>query len=163
MKIKREWATPITAGAFLLSAITGILMFFHLDSGINKAAHEWLSWVMVIGAVLHVTFHFNGFKRYFSSLKGQVIMGGFALLLTLSFLPVGGVSGEPPFVSPIKSLSSTPLTTLAIVAEVTPEQMIERLSSVGITVQSNDQSVQDLIGGDLRKQMHLLNDLLAQK
>ena len=36
-------------GAFTLSAVTGVLMFFHLDSGLNKAAHEWLSWAMVGG------------------------------------------------------------------------------------------------------------------
>lgn len=36
----REWATPLTIGSFLLIAVTGVLMFFHLDSGLNKLAHE---------------------------------------------------------------------------------------------------------------------------
>jgi hypothetical protein len=160
MKIKREWATPITAGAFLLTAVTGILMFFHLDSGLNKTVHEWLSWILVIGAGLHIVSNYKGFKRHFSVRKGQVFMGGFALLLALSFVPMGKVGGEAPFVAPIKTLSAVPLTTLALVAEVTPEQIVERLSNAGFTVQSNDQSVGDVVGGDLHKQMNVLKTLL---
>ena len=49
MAIKREWVTPIAAGGFLISAVTGVLMFFHLDTGLNKVAHEWLSWVFLGG------------------------------------------------------------------------------------------------------------------
>ena len=54
MSIKREWATPITIGAFLLSAVTGVLLFFHLDSGLNKLAHEWLSWVLLAAVAFDV-------------------------------------------------------------------------------------------------------------
>ena len=43
MKVSRDWATPVTIGSFGLMAITGLLMFFHLDSGLNKTAHEWLA------------------------------------------------------------------------------------------------------------------------
>ncbi len=162
MKIKREWATPLTAGAFLLTAVTGILMFFHIDSGINKTAHEWLSWLLVLGVGLHMVSNFTGFKRYLTAPKGQIFIGGFALLLALSFIPVGDVGGEPAFMQSVKSLSSAPLTTLALVAEVTPEQMVERLSDAGFTVQSNAQSVSDVVGADLRKQMHVLKIVLAQ-
>lgn len=42
MALKRQWVTPLMAGSFILMATTGILMFFHLDSGLNKTAHEWL-------------------------------------------------------------------------------------------------------------------------
>ena len=53
MKLQRDWITPITMGAFGLLAVTGVLMFFHLDSGLNEAAHEWLSWVLLGGVALH--------------------------------------------------------------------------------------------------------------
>jgi hypothetical protein len=43
MKITRDWATPLTAGAFILMASTGMPMFFHLDRGIIHLAHEWLT------------------------------------------------------------------------------------------------------------------------
>ncbi|EWS63204.1 hypothetical protein Y695_03563 [Hydrogenophaga sp. T4] len=37
---QRPWITPLVMGSFALSAVTGVLMFFHLDTGLNKAAHE---------------------------------------------------------------------------------------------------------------------------
>jgi hypothetical protein len=47
MKISTNWATPLTIGTFTLMAVTGMLMFFHADIGLNKTAHEWLGWVMI--------------------------------------------------------------------------------------------------------------------
>ena len=47
MNIQRNWVTPITAGAFLLVGVTGVLIFFPADSGANKFVHEWLSLVLL--------------------------------------------------------------------------------------------------------------------
>ena len=32
----RSWATPLVIATFLAAGVTGILMFFHLDVGVNK-------------------------------------------------------------------------------------------------------------------------------
>lgn len=160
MKIQREWVTPIAAGAFLLSAVTGVLIFFHVDNGLNKAAHEWLSWALLGAVVLHGVANWGGFKRHFGALRGQVLMGVFALVLGLSFLGAGE-RGEPPFAPPIRALASAPLTTLAEVARMTPEQLRERLIQAGLEPASDQQSLSDLVGSDMRKQVHLLGTLLA--
>jgi len=47
----REWATPVTIGAFGLIALTGVMLFFKVQYGMVKPVHEWLSWLLVIGAV----------------------------------------------------------------------------------------------------------------
>ena len=52
MRTARQWATPITAGAALLLSVTGVLMFFHADTGLNKTAHEWLSWLFLAGTAV---------------------------------------------------------------------------------------------------------------
>jgi hypothetical protein len=67
----REWATPLTAGTFLLMAVTGVLIFFHLDSGLNKAAHEWLGWAMIVGVAAHIVANLPAFKRYLTSRVGS--------------------------------------------------------------------------------------------
>jgi hypothetical protein len=36
---QRKWITPLVIDSFLLSAVTGVLMFFHLDVAWNKMAH----------------------------------------------------------------------------------------------------------------------------
>ena len=92
----RPWITPLVVGAFLLSAVTGVLMFFHLDSGLNKTAHEWLSWAMVVGVTLHILLNLTAFKRYFTQTIAKAVMGVFALVLALSFIPLGAKAAANP-------------------------------------------------------------------
>ena len=162
MTIQREWVTPITAGAFLLSAATGVLMFFHSDVGFNKVAHEWLSWVLLIGAMLHVAVNFSGLKRHLDTRRGQLLVGVFVLVLILSFVGPKG-RGEPPFASPIRALSAIPLTTLAQVAQLTPEQLREHLLRFGIRPSSDQQSLNELIGSDMHRQVHILDALFSDQ
>lgn len=161
MKMTRDWITPITTGAFLLTAVTGVLLFFHAATGLNKEVHEWLSWVFLVGAILHLALNFGPFKKYLTQRKGQALMGFFVLLLALSFIPAGEEHHhDSPFVPPIKALAQAPLSTLAQVAQTSPEQLGERLSGRGITVNSYQQSISELVGDDFRAQVHILKGLL---
>ena len=159
--IQREWVTPVAAGAFLLSAVTGVLPFFHVDSGLNKVAHEWLSWVLFAGVALHVIVNFSGLKRHLGTRRGRILIGLFALIPGLSFAGPGEKS-EPPFMQPIRALSAAPLTTLAEVARLSPTELQERLSQAGLQPTTDQQSLSDLTGPDMRKQMQVLGALLAE-
>ena len=161
LSTQRPWITPVVIGAFLLSAVTGVLMFFHLDSGLNKTAHEWLSWAMVIGVSLHVLLHMPAFKRYFSQTPGRFVMGAFALVLALSFIPAGGSAGsEPGFAPPVRALAKAPITVLAQVAGTSTDDVRAKLQAQGLTVTSDQQSVADLVGPDLRKQIGTISKVL---
>ncbi len=159
MSIKREWTTPIIAGAFLLLAVTGVLMFFHAATGLAKELHEWVSWIFLAAAAVHLAVNFTPFKNYLAQRKGQMVVGAFALLLVVSLLPFGG-SGEPPYVAPLRSLGTAPLATLAQVAQTSPEQVVERLKKEGLAVQSAQQSLSELVGDDVRKQVRFMRLLL---
>lgn len=161
MSIQRKWVTPITAGAFLLSAVTGVLIFFHLDSGANKPVHEWLGLLLIAAAILHVTANFAGLKLHLATLRGRFLIGAFVIVLLVSFAPIGNESGEPPFVQPIRALAQAPLTTLAQVAQVTPEELRTKLSQAGIQSTSDEQSLSELVGTDTRKQMQVLGTVLT--
>ncbi|MFZ2163762.1 MAG: DUF4405 domain-containing protein [Sideroxyarcus sp.] len=161
MKVQRSWVTPITAGAFLLSGVTGILIFFHLESGTGKFMHEWLGWVLLGGAALHVVANYAGLKSHLATLRGQLLVGIFAVALLVSFIPLGGGQDEPPFMPPIRALSQVPLSTLAQVAQVTPEQLREKLSQAGYQSTSDQQSLSELVGTDTRKQMHVMESIFT--
>ncbi|MDP1635256.1 MAG: DUF4405 domain-containing protein [Gallionellaceae bacterium] len=163
MNIQRNWVTPVTAGAFLLSAVTGVLIFFHADTGANKFVHEWLSWVLLGGVALHVLANLGGLKSHLATVRGKLLVGVFVLALAASFIPLGGASGEPPFMQPIRALSSAPLTTLAEVAKVTPGKLRDRLSKAGVQTVSDEQSVSELVGPDMRQQMRVLGIVLANE
>jgi hypothetical protein len=162
MTVQRSWVTPITAGAFLLSAVTGVLMFFHLESPLNKTAHEWLSWVLVTGAVLHATANFKALRNHLISRRGQWLVGAFVLLLAASFVPVGrGQGGGPPFRVPIEALANAPVSALAAVAKVSPEEMMRRLAAANVRVDSANQSLTDVVKGNPRRQLEVLSSVLG--
>ena len=47
----KTWAGPLTIGSFVVVAVTGILMLFHIDGGLAKHPHEVASIVLVIAAI----------------------------------------------------------------------------------------------------------------
>ena len=162
LNTQRPWITPLVTGIFLLMAVTGGLMFFHLDTGLNKSAHEWLGWAMVAGVALHVALNVNGFKRYLNTPTSRWVLGASVAALALSFVPLGGeAGGKPPFVAPVQALARTPLTTVAQVAGVPVSEVRERLRTAGVVSQSDTQSIQDLVGNDMGQQMRTLGSVFA--
>ncbi|MDD2465948.1 MAG: DUF4405 domain-containing protein [Desulfobulbus sp.] len=87
--LSRKWVTPFTLGAFLLSAVTGILLFFKVHSGLIKPTHEWLSWLLVIAAVLHIVLNYRPLLKTLTQPLGKTLMVIFVLLIGVSFLPLG--------------------------------------------------------------------------
>ena len=160
MKLQRDWITPITMGAFGLLAVTGVLMFFHLDSGLNETAHEWLSWVLLGGVALHAAVNWMGVKRHLAGWRGRTAVGIFALLLAASFVSVGGKK-EPPFVAPLRALADAPLPVLAQVAKTSPDELRARLQKAGVSVRDDADTVRSLVGGDTRKQMRVLSQVVG--
>lgn len=149
----RPWITPLVMGAFLLLTVTGVLMFFHLDSRLNKLAYEWLSWALLAGVLLHVGLNVNAFKRYLSQPTARVVMGVFVLALGLSFVPLGGAKNEPGFDPPVHALAQ--------VAGTSTDDIKARLQAQGLNVTSEQQLVADLVGNDLRQQIGALTPVLS--
>jgi hypothetical protein len=160
MKLQREWVTPVTMGAFGLLAVTGILMFFHADSGMNKVVHEWLSWLLLAGVAGHAFVNLPGLKRHLAGTTGRAVLGASALVLALSFLPLGGEDG-PPFIAPIRALADAPLPLLAQVAKTTPAEIRGRLERQGLKVDSDAATVHTLVGDDVRRQVHVLGAVMG--
>lgn len=169
----RPWITPLVAGAFLISAVTGVLMFFHLDSRLNKLAHEWLSWALLAGAVLHGSLHWASLKRYTKQRMGQVVLLVFGVLLAASFSPLtpsGG--GEPPFGRPVRALAQAPLAEVASIYGLAPDELLQRLrqarpDAMAAAEQAHggnhQTTIAELAGPDLKAQLQLLNRVTAAR
>lgn len=164
MKLDREWITPITAGAFVLLGVTGILMFFHLDTGLNKLAHEWLGWVLLAAVALHLTLNFKGLKRQLSQPRGQILAGLFVLVLGLSFLPLGGNApgGKAAFMATVGALADVPIGVLVQVARVDEATLSKRFDAAGHPL-GDATTVHELIGADPGAQAALLAQVLRQR
>ncbi len=157
----RSWITPLVIGSSVLLSATGVLMFFHLDMGLNKVVHEWLSWLFVAAAGLHLAMHNGSFKKHLASPTARWVMGACLLALALSFAPLGGAGkSKPPFVLPMQALASAPLPVLAQVAHVDMSELQARLGEQGLQVQGPQQSIRDLVGADLGAQMRAISSVM---
>lgn len=155
MQISRNWATPLTIGAFILSATTGVLMFFHLDTGLNVQAHEWLGWALVTGVACHVTVNFSSFRRYWNQPRSLAIIGLFVALLVTSFF-IKGEEEDHPAQRVMQAALNAPLKDLAPLAHQTPDALIATLQAAGFKVESPEQSLQSVTGADRERQADAL-------
>lgn len=157
--ISRNWATPLTIGAFLLMAVTGILMFFHLDVGLNKEAHEWLGWAMVVGVLAHVTANWSGLARHFQRPAAKATVGLFSAVLVGSFF-LGGEEGGNPARLALQTLTQAPLSQVAALRGESDIALVTRLQAAGFSVSGPDQTLAAVAGKDREQLMKALNAAL---
>lgn len=146
----KTWAGPLTIGSFAVMAATGILMFFHLNIGAVKLAHEWLSWVFVIGVAAHLVVNWRPFLGYFRKPVGIGIMATVFLLGALSLLPAGGPPRRPPFMEAMRALERSSLDLVAQVAKRSPQSAIDELRARGFHVRQEAETISE-IASDNRK------------
>lgn len=157
----RSWATPLTVGAFLLISVTGILMFFHLDTGLSKVAHEWLGWLLVFGVAAHLWLNRRAFTTYFKRPLAVSIMGAGAILLAASLLVPAGEGGAVPVRQVLGSLTGVPISALATLAGKDEASVLAALSvdHAGVTA---SQTLADLSGGNPEAAVGLLALVYAE-
>lgn len=141
----RQWATPITIGAFALSAITGIMLFFKVQLGLIKPVHEWLSWLLVLGTVFHIIANWQATVKYVSKPIGKGILIFFLILICVSFIPNNG-QGQSNHRSGMLSntLTQAPLQDVAQIAKHKPDEALDILKSQGIYAENKEQSIRDI-------------------
>jgi hypothetical protein len=145
-----ERRTPLTIGAFGLMSVTGLLMFFDLDTGFNKLAHEWLSWVMVTGVAAHAVVNWPAFKRYFMASRiGRTIIGASAVALALSFVSLpGGQTRAPPQILALKAVTNAPISSVAPLSGRPVGQLIDDLAKAGIKLPNAHASIDSMTADD---------------
>ncbi|MCA0444747.1 MAG: DUF4405 domain-containing protein [Bacteroidetes bacterium] len=149
MTISKSWVTPITIGAFILMAVTGLLMFFEIETGYNKRAHEWFSLIFVAGALFHIWTSKNSFLYYFKTWKGIAFISFFVVVLALSFLsPPKEQNGRIPVQKVIGKLNSKPINDLALLSGANRDSLLIQLNQAGFKVSDGSETVQDLAKGE---------------
>lgn len=149
MRLSREWATPITIGVFAIMSVTGILMFFHLNTGLNKPVHQWAGLVMVAGVALHVAVNWRAFQIYFlSGVLGRAIIGLGIAVLALSFLPLGAKGGASPGALALNAIAKAPISAVAPLTGKPAAQVLEDLAKAGITLPNAEASIDSVTGSD---------------
>jgi hypothetical protein len=157
MKHLRAYATPLTIGTFLIMGATGILLFFHTNTTLNKVVHEYVGLVMVAAVILHVVLNWRAFQTYFKRPVALTLMGASAVMLAASFVSLGEeTGGTRPDMVVLQMVSSASLTDLAPIMGTDAADLVARLAEQGVTA-TPDQTLIDLSNGDMRGAITLLS------
>ena len=165
----KSWATPLAIGAFTISAVTGILIFFDLEIGIIEPVHKWLSWLLVTGVLLHLSSNWNGFTRYFSIKPALGIIGAALIVTVASLLPIFGKDDEGKEGGKERTgkvaaqlLESSSLETIALVTKTTPKLLVEQLEKNGIMVKAPSLTIQEIASNNGQNKREILGAVLGQ-
>ncbi|MEN9353136.1 MAG: hypothetical protein RL318_461 [Fibrobacterota bacterium] len=149
----RKWVTPLTMGTFLLTAGTGLGLFFEVEWGLVKPIHEWLSLTLLAGALLHLWDHRNSVLKHLSGTWGKAFVAAGALILIGALLPItGGEEEEEDEHRPNREIAQTleriPLASLATARNVPVDSLVIRLNAAGIANATPSSTVEQLAGRD---------------
>ena len=143
-RIMNRLATPLTTGLFVISAISGVALFFRWVPGAFHTMHVWLSMVLLVPVVLHVW-------RNWRSLLGYARRGALAVPLVLCLVAAvpfavvglngGGRRGGNRASRMVTLIAQARLTDLAPVLKTTPDTMLATLRQRGFSAQSAEETL----------------------
>lgn len=141
--VSRDWATPVVMACFTLMACTGVLMFFHWHSPLQKEVHEWLGWALVAAVLVHVLSNLPAFKRHFTGHRRAAVLLAVTLAVVAGTSLVRPPEGKGSSVSGIavQALSRAPLHTLAEVFGLSAAEARQALAGAGLSVQDDNASL----------------------
>lgn len=152
----RTWATPLTAGSFLVMGVSGVLLFFHLDSGLNQFIHEWAGWVLLAGVAAHLVLNWRPFKTYFKRPAALALMAAGVVALAVSFWPVAE-SGSPVG-AVFRAIDAADVDTVIALSGRDIQTGLALLSEAGFNA-APDMPMTALTGGDRGVRMQVLGAL----
>lgn len=163
----KSWATPLAIGAFIISGVTGVLIFFHIETGLVEPVHKWLSWLLVGGVAAHVLANWKAFGSYFSKNTALAIIGASTLLTALAVMPFLG-EGEDEHLekraarSAMRALGSSSLETLTLVLKENPAALEAQLASKGLKNVAPSMSLAEIAAANGMETERVLAGLIAR-
>lgn len=135
-------ATALTTALFSVIGLSGVALFYRLQTPLIKPMHEWLGLALVVVAGLHVW-------RNWVALRGYFRRGALSAPFALALLAGGGFvvasARAPAHPDPAKrvlrALGHAPLAQVAPLFHADAEALASRLRDKGFSVASTAQNL----------------------
>ena len=128
-------ATPLMTGLFVVSLLSGVVIFFHVGPGWFHPAHEWLSMLLIIPFGLHLWRNWRPFVNYFKkALMPLAVAASLVALAVFGLAPSGEASarsGPPQFALADSIIAATPQVAAPVLG-TTPDELVAKLKAAGI-------------------------------
>jgi hypothetical protein len=126
-----RYGTPLTAGLFTVSAVSGVALFFHWSSRSFHAMHEWLSMVLLAPFALHLIKNWKPLLAY-ARRKTLLVPLALSLVVAVPFaLTAGKGRGGNPTIQTVTLMTQASLADLAPVLQATPDELLQHLQRKG--------------------------------
>jgi hypothetical protein len=140
----KESATPLAMALFIVIAVSGTMLFFHVGEGLVKELHEWFGIAFVTAAILHVYRNWLLFKKYFQKRLLWAILT-LTIIVTLAFVAPAGLLGQRNGIRLIvDAVSTAPLQQIAPVLGTSYEDMRARFAKQGIVINNPAISLREI-------------------
>jgi hypothetical protein len=130
--LKRDIATSLTTFLFVVIAITGSLMFFHILDNYTKDLHEILGLAFIAIVFFHVFFNWKSMKSYFTK-KTFLFSGMLILLVSFGFI-FNAPKGDNPKRTIIDSVLNAPIKDSLLLLNTNLKDAKEKLEKEGIKI-----------------------------
>jgi len=136
-----RYGTPLTAGLFAVSTVSGVALFFHWSPRAFHSMHEWLSMLLLAPFILHLWKNWKPLLAY-ARRKTLVIPLVLSVLVAVPFAMLAGKGrgGNPAFQT-VALMTEASVADLAPVFHATPGALLQHLQKRGYKATSTDDSV----------------------
>ncbi len=142
-----KYATTATTGLFLVSAVSGVALFFHVAPGTFSEMHEWLSMLLLIPVALHLQRNWGAFVGYFRrrSIYLPVLLSLAAgIAFPAASLFGGGAAPVAGMGRIVSAMQTATISEAAGIFDVAPQALIDHLAKQGLSVAGPDDKLSDI-------------------
>ena len=159
-----RYGTPLTTGLFLVSAVSGVALFFRWQPAAFHMMHEWLSLVLLAPFALHIWKNWKPFVGYLK--RRTLIIPLLASILVAVPFAVNGMmqsrGGSPGF-RVMSVMTKARLIDLAPVLNASPEDLVKRLRDEGHKVDAPEATLEGVAASSGVRPSELLLKLIPDR
>lgn len=155
-----RYGTPLTAGLFTVSAVSGVALFFHWAPRTFHAMHEWLSMLLLAPFVLHLVKNWKPLVAY-AKRRTLLVPIALSLLAAVPFaLTAGKGRAANPVFQTVTLMTQASLADLAPVLQASPEELLRHLQQQGYQAASTGDTVAAIAAASQAKPNDVLYAML---
>lgn len=130
MRLSRNFITPLVTIVFLVVAITGVLMLFHIFDGFTEVVHEILGLFLILFSVLHIILNWKSLIIHF---KKRVFIPATIAVVVISVLLIVQQYKNPQFDTILlERITNAPIGDVIKVLQVDSVEAVKRLKETGV-------------------------------
>lgn len=139
-----RYGTPLTAGLFMVSAVSGVALFFHWSSATFHRMHEWLSMLLLAPFVLHMVKNWKPLLAY-AKRRTLLIPLLLSVVVAVPFaLTAGKGRAGNPALQTVALMTRATLEDLAPIIGTAPEDLLRQLQARGYQASSTHDTPVDI-------------------